>query len=273
MQEWVQSFVPSLNGIKFVPLVLPVLAVECALEFRILRSTEREGNVADADNQIKALIDALKMPQNSDEIGKPEDYEGCNPLFTLAQDDRLITKISSISDEMLDLPVGWDEFDPKLCRIQIDVFIRPRLPTRENIIFFDDDSRVWDHRYDIGLLQSLAGMSADQLRAAVTQCIFRIQALAASLENTPYRDRSVESCEEETKRMMAESSTKATIWRTNLWPKAYALREELCRRIYGEPPYPQSSDDSVAIMHGMLAGVYPIASAANDLQRLLMRFI
>jgi len=271
-RDWVQSVVPVVNGIKFVPLVFSALAVECAVEFRILRSTERNGNVADADNQIKALLDALKMPQDSTQIGEKDQYLDYDPLFTLTQDDKLITKIVAVSDEMLAPPAGWSKFDSKLCRIQIDVSVRPYLPTSDNVIFFDDDKQVWDSQYDAAIPNGLASMTNHQLKATATQLIFRIRALATSLEtNAAIRfDPSVGPAGAIQKHQLMRENLKE-IWENKFWPKAFPVYEELCRRVYGEAPYPTQSFEEIAITHRALAGVSPIADSAAVLQKLLMR--
>jgi len=140
--------VGTIGGFEFVPLVTKSMAVECAVDFTILRSTLKYGELSDIDNQIGILFDALKKPQDVSQLGtaiSPADDN--NPLYVLIQDDKLISKVSSTSDELL-LPVqGKDAIEPNDVRVLVSIYLRPFLPKSDNLIFFSEDREVWDHKY------------------------------------------------------------------------------------------------------------------------------
>ena len=57
----------------------------------------------DIDNRLKTLFDALKVPKESLAIppeDKPKDVE--TPFFCLLEDDNLITKVSVVTDRLLE---------------------------------------------------------------------------------------------------------------------------------------------------------------------------
>jgi hypothetical protein len=67
---------------------------------------DQPGNVivsgGDLDNRLKVLFDALRLPQNCDEVlnvpvGQPDD----GPIFVLMEDDRLIVDVKVASDRLL----------------------------------------------------------------------------------------------------------------------------------------------------------------------------
>ena len=56
----------------------------------------------DIDNQLKTLLDALRMPSSTSELPRGESpKQGENPFFCLLEDDRLITKLSVTTDQLL----------------------------------------------------------------------------------------------------------------------------------------------------------------------------
>ena len=180
-QDWIQAQVPHLDGFRFVPLVTSALCVECALEFFVMRPTNTIGRVSDIDNQIKVLVDALKMPRFRDDVGdnaEPDVSE--RPFYVLIEDDRLVVKVSSINDELLQPVRGSESIDPSDVRVMLNVYIRPQLPLAQNVIFFSDNPAPWNHKYDEGVPEGLARLSSAELRGRATQCILRIRALADS---------------------------------------------------------------------------------------------
>jgi hypothetical protein len=210
------------------------------------------------------------MPQDAEQIGAAQDYADMIPIYTLLQDDKMVTKITSVSDELLDIPSVFDDV-PSYLKVQIDVHLRPRLPVAENVIFFADEAKVWNHKYDDALPYDLALLSDNELRSTATQCIYRIQALSASLDDnvSAHFNRDL-SFDERHQKMVEELEARRVIWQTTMWPKALAIKQELCRRVFGEPPYPQSWHSSI-IDSGALAGPNPLASAAVDLEQLVRR--
>jgi len=95
-------------GYNFVPIVLRELLVYCSLDILFLRP-DPPGELllsGDIDNRIKTLIDALRMPESSQELGgytAPEADE--KPFFVLLEDDRLVTRLA-VETDMLLQPTG-----------------------------------------------------------------------------------------------------------------------------------------------------------------------
>lgn len=253
----------KIEDFEFIPLVTKSLCVECALDFRVLRPTDQAGHISDIDNQVKIISDALKIPRVGDiKDGGLSPGSNEKPFFVLVQDDGLVTKISSINDELLAPICGKDTIDSTDVRVSIDVYIRPTLPAVENVIFFSEDRGAWDHKYDEAIPDSLFSLTNSQLRSLATQCIFRISAMAKAFES--WRPRP----SDDTDKLISDSYARNHLWRTELQPKAVAIKRELCRRIYGEGPYP-SDRRSIAIESGMLAGVAPLTDAAIELDTLV----
>lgn len=146
MKDRIRKRLGKVRDFEFVPLIMEDLCVECALEFRILRGTHIPGKVADIDNLIKILVDALKTP-TGDQIEGAALLEGEIPFFTLLHDDRLVSKITSTTDELLQPILGKDTIEPTDIRVFLDVYVRPRMPVAENVVFFTDDTEIWRHDY------------------------------------------------------------------------------------------------------------------------------
>lgn len=77
----------------------------CDLEITLLRP-EAPGSVitqsGDIDNRLKTLFDGLRMPKDIGEIpaGDAPTVDE-NPFYCLLQDDNLITKVTVITDRLL----------------------------------------------------------------------------------------------------------------------------------------------------------------------------
>src|SRR3989442_17286 len=84
--------------------------VACGLDILFLRR-DQPGNLiqsgGDIDNRIKVLFDALRMPQNCDEVDGPPEQDD-NPFFCLLEDDRLIIDVKVTTDTLL-TPMASDE--------------------------------------------------------------------------------------------------------------------------------------------------------------------
>jgi hypothetical protein len=96
-------------GYRFLPLLscgfygAPILA--CSLDILFLRRDEPGALIhsgGDIDNRIKTLFDALRVPQDCNEIrdfppGDPDE----NPFFCLMEDDKMITEVKVTTDRLL----------------------------------------------------------------------------------------------------------------------------------------------------------------------------
>lgn len=271
----------KIGAFEFVPLISREIAVEAALHFHILRPTTFKGQIADPDNIVKTLADSLKMPQTTDELPKAiQPSQDETPFFVLMQDDGLLSKITSVSDELLQPVDGKEQIDRSDTRVLIDVYIRPNFPTNENLIFFSDDFDVWNHQWAIAF-DGIRNWSNSELKARTTQCILRMRVTSSNFRmqrsaSIYSRRSSSQSSEEERQeewerernRSLEQSNEQHMVWNGGLRPIAIALRDELQRRIFGEPPYP-TEHRMIALDHGMLAGPDPIGDAAVGLESLI----
>ena len=91
---------------------------------------------SDIDNRVKTIMDGLRCPQNEHEVGAntPRDM---GPIYTLLDDDHLITKLSVNTSHLL----GTDIFSrdipctPDSIFMMIDVNVRVAEGTLENLPF------------------------------------------------------------------------------------------------------------------------------------------
>lgn len=270
MKDHIPSMVSQLPNYTFVPLVTVNHQLECALNIRLLRRTDVGDNQFDIDNLTKPLWDALKKPNNQEQLGGAlEPLSDETPFFVLLEDDSLITKLTSVSDEILEPPKGVEQFDRNHVRVWIEVLIRPQMPAPYNVIFFDGDAEVWDHKIDVP--ENLAALSNPQLKALTTQYIYRIIAVATARKQQQAAERASifrpDDFAKQNRRLLENSEFWRSHWRSSFHPAVFSLKKELQRRVYGEGPYPESS--TTAIDHGSLAGVSPLFDAATELESLI----
>lgn len=93
-------------GYDIVPLVTSKLVLQCSIEILLLRPDEKRFvfEQGDIDGQVKTLLDALRMPDNTDETGGASPTADEKPLFCLLEDDRLVSEVKVTSDQLLMLP-------------------------------------------------------------------------------------------------------------------------------------------------------------------------
>ena len=90
---------------RFLPLLHDYFgSLVCTLDILFLRR-DQPGDLikygGDIDNRIKVLFDALRIPQDPQELDGQEPGEGENPFFCLLQDDRQITEVNITTDRLL----------------------------------------------------------------------------------------------------------------------------------------------------------------------------
>jgi hypothetical protein len=122
-------------GFNFVPLVTLDLDLMCSLDILFLRPDKpRVLWAGDIDNRIKLLFDALTIPgANEDYATKRKPEAGESPFFCLLEDDKLITKISVETDQLLDFDGSNAQMNE--VRLTITVRIRPYEMTLGNMQF------------------------------------------------------------------------------------------------------------------------------------------
>ena len=125
-------FARKVGLFTFRPLVNSEYAVIAKLDITFLRP-EPPGvlvsNSGDIDNRIKTLLDALRMPHNSDEMptgDTPKDNE--DPFCVLLHDDSLITHLSITTDRLLESGI-----DPQEVLLIIKVKIKVTRATIDNL--------------------------------------------------------------------------------------------------------------------------------------------
>ncbi|HEX3431654.1 MAG TPA: hypothetical protein VHT03_12290 [Rhizomicrobium sp.] len=121
-------FVPSANT-SFVPLIRNSLHLASALEITFLRHEEPFAlmkNGGDLDGRLATLFDALQMPNPKHEYVGSQPTE--NPLYTVLEDDALISDFSIRSGRLL----GERTRKPHAVRLQVDVTIKVLRVTDDN---------------------------------------------------------------------------------------------------------------------------------------------
>jgi hypothetical protein len=119
----------SHDGFEWLPLVTDQNGLICKLEILMLRNGVPGKVLADIDNRLKTLFDALRMATGPAELGAattkgqvtPAADE--KPFYVLLQEDRLITHVAVTTDTLLD-PVP-DVPEDEAVRLVIDVTVRP----------------------------------------------------------------------------------------------------------------------------------------------------
>ncbi len=117
-------------GFRFVPLVTQDLMLWCGIDILFLRkgSPGKVFNSGDIDNRIKTLFDALKTPDQREEVG--EHYKdrgpdrGEDPFFCLLEDDGLVARVSVETDMLLEPVAGGIPSDSD-ARLILTVKLRP----------------------------------------------------------------------------------------------------------------------------------------------------
>ena len=123
-------------------MVREKLNLVCDLDILFLRRDNPGhlvGNGGDLDNRIKVLFDALRMPQDDNEVrglsmgtdnkGKPVDFLTC-----LTEDDKLITGFRVTTDRLLE--PAKSEAEQNNVQLVINVEIKATKLTDQNMAYF-----------------------------------------------------------------------------------------------------------------------------------------
>ena len=110
---------------NFVPLVTSGMDLMCAIDVLFLRPGVPGGvlHQGDIDGRLKTLVDALSIPDANQGYQDRKWSSGSNPLYVLLEDDRLVTKVSVETDQMLEFVSP--KRDMHEVRLVITVRIRP----------------------------------------------------------------------------------------------------------------------------------------------------
>lgn len=113
----------SIGGQGFVPLVTKALALTCEVDVLMLRPDQPGGIVrqGDLDGRLKTLLDGLSVADGGQGYGaENSSIRQPFPLYTLLEDDRLVTSFRVETDRLLEPGV-----DRNFVRLVITVRIRP----------------------------------------------------------------------------------------------------------------------------------------------------
>ena len=115
----------ALHSWNFVPLVTGPLDLMCSVDVLFLRP-QRPGGIidqGDIDGRLKTLIDALAIPDSNQGYQSRSAGKGENPLFVLLENDRLVTKVSVETDQLLEFVTPQEDVNE--VRLVITVRLRP----------------------------------------------------------------------------------------------------------------------------------------------------
>ena len=120
----------------FFALVREKLNLVCDLDIQFLRR-ENPGNLVsgggDLDNRLKVLFDALRVPQDDNEVRGFAASE-TRILLCLVEDDRLITGFRVTTDRLLE--PATSEAEENHVRLIINVEVKATKLTPENLAYF-----------------------------------------------------------------------------------------------------------------------------------------
>ena len=119
------------HGAWFRPIVRETYALHCGLNVRFLRK-EPPGKIyqgGDFDGRIKTLVDALSMPQHTEQI--LERNNESEPIFCLMEDDSMVSGFEVESERLL----GDNNNAADFVRLTIEVDVRVRQATIYNQSF------------------------------------------------------------------------------------------------------------------------------------------
>jgi hypothetical protein len=112
-------------GWRFVPLVTADLDLICGIEVLFLRPTIPGGIIksGDIDGRLKTLLDALSIPDANQGYENRTASADENPLYVLLEDDKLITKVSVETDQLLEFSTAASDIND--ARLVITIRLRP----------------------------------------------------------------------------------------------------------------------------------------------------
>lgn len=98
------SNVRERGGVRFAPLVTAELKLFAEISILLFRPRPKGallGAHGDADNQLKTLIDALRLPNVKQEIKPDIAASLSSPFYCLLEDDSLVTKVGMETEHWL----------------------------------------------------------------------------------------------------------------------------------------------------------------------------
>lgn len=120
----------------FLPLVREELNLVCDLDILFLRRDEPGKLISgggDLDNRIKVLFDALRVPQDDNEV-RGIDADRDTLCLCVAEDDRLITGFRVTTDRLLEPAIS--ESQEHHVQLIINVEVKATKLTERNLSYF-----------------------------------------------------------------------------------------------------------------------------------------
>lgn len=120
-----------LQGFTFKPIATVESGLTCQLDILMLRGGRPGRVIADIDNRLKTLFDALRMPRNAGELGAKTSegqispMPGEEPFYVLLENDDLITSVKVTTDILLEDLCEPDVMPENAARIVISAAVRP----------------------------------------------------------------------------------------------------------------------------------------------------
>ena len=123
-----------IGGIDWNPIITSDLKLLAELDIQMLHPEVVGLARTDIDNRIKTLLDGLRCPQSDHEAGEntPRDI---GPIYTLLDDDHLVTKISINTSHLLDPSMLCKTINYESVFLLIDVNVRVAEGNLENLPF------------------------------------------------------------------------------------------------------------------------------------------
>lgn len=101
----------------FLPLITRELKTFAEINVLLLKSSPKTINTIDSDNQLKTLLDALRIPGKSQEINNQISTSKENPFYCLLEDDALVTKVGIEREQLL----GAEDKESVLAIIKVNI--------------------------------------------------------------------------------------------------------------------------------------------------------
>ena len=125
----------SMGDWSFIPLVTEPLKLLCELDIVFLRPSVpgKVLNTGDIDGRLKTVLDALAFPDANQRYKQRTPTPGESPCHVLLADDRLVTKVSVETDQLLEF--ATPEREDNEARLLITVRLRPHEFIFDNMDF------------------------------------------------------------------------------------------------------------------------------------------
>lgn len=103
VKNGIKNVARKVGNLKFIPVISPELDLVAELDILMMHPEVLGTARADIDNRLKTLLDGLRRPQTTQEITENLVKKfGSRPIYTLFDDDKLVTKITVNTTHLLE---------------------------------------------------------------------------------------------------------------------------------------------------------------------------